>query len=173
VGERRGIKRFGAHKVARANGQDAGDKVRATAAFSTKLCPLESVARVVKIAWRAGRRACCRYATFTLSTGSRTIHNSIIHESFRTKVDRHQVTRRGLMSGLGTEPLPTKSRVVTVDARPEAITMDTAKTAVIVVDMQNDFGSKRGMFDRSGHDISVIQNVVGQTAKVLAFTKPT
>jgi ureidoacrylate peracid hydrolase len=77
------------------------------------------------------------------------------------------------MSGLGTEPLPTKSRVVTVDARPEAITMDTAKTAVIVVDMQNDFGSKRGMFDRSGHDISVIQNVVGQTAKVLAFTKPT
>jgi ureidoacrylate peracid hydrolase len=75
------------------------------------------------------------------------------------------------MSGLGTDPLPSKSRVVTVEARPEAISMDTAKTAVIVVDMQNDFGSKGGMFDRSGLDISVIQNVVGQTAKVLAAAR--
>lgn len=75
------------------------------------------------------------------------------------------------MSGLAADPLVTKSRIVTVDAKPEAITMDTAKTAVIVVDMQNDFGAKGGMFDRSGRDISGVQNVVGPTAKVLAAAR--
>jgi ureidoacrylate peracid hydrolase len=75
------------------------------------------------------------------------------------------------MSGFEADPPVAKSRVVTVHARPEAISMDTARTAVIVVDMQNDFGAKGGMFDRSGLDISVIQNVVGQTAKVLAAAR--
>lgn len=58
-----------------------------------------------------------------------------------------------------------------LDAKPEAITFDTAKTAVLVVDMQNDFGSKGGMFDRAGIDISGIQKGVGPTAKVLAATR--
>jgi ureidoacrylate peracid hydrolase len=44
-------------------------------------------------------------------------------------------------------------------------------TAVIVVDMQNDFGSKGGMFDRAGIDISGIQEAVGPTAKVLAAAR--
>src|SRR4029453_7292683 len=42
-----------------------------------------------------------------------------------------------------------------------------AKTAVLVVDMQNDFGTKGGMFDRAGIDLSMIQRAVGPTAKVL------
>ena len=58
-----------------------------------------------------------------------------------------------------------------LDAKPEAITLDTAKTAVLVVDMQNDFGSKGGMFDRAGIDISGIQKAVDPTAKVLAATR--
>jgi ureidoacrylate peracid hydrolase len=45
--------------------------------------------------------------------------------------------------------------------------MDTAKTAVIVVDMQNDFCSKGGMFDRAGINISTVQKAVGPTRKVL------
>jgi len=58
-------------------------------------------------------------------------------------------------------------RRVTIDARPQAITIDTATTAVIVVDMQNDFGSKGGMFERAGIDISGIQKAVAPTARVL------
>jgi nicotinamidase-related amidase len=44
-------------------------------------------------------------------------------------------------------------------------------TAVIVVDMQNDFASKGGMFDRAGIDISGIQEAVDPTAKVLAAAR--
>jgi ureidoacrylate peracid hydrolase len=64
-----------------------------------------------------------------------------------------------------------KGRMVTFDAKLEPIAIDTAKTAVIVVDMQNDFGTKGGMFDRAGIDISVIQKAVGPTAKVLASAR--
>jgi ureidoacrylate peracid hydrolase len=59
------------------------------------------------------------------------------------------------------------SRVVVLDAKPEPIAIDIARTAVIVVDMQNDFGTKGGMFDRAGIDISMIQRVVAPTAQVL------
>jgi ureidoacrylate peracid hydrolase len=56
---------------------------------------------------------------------------------------------------------------ITVDARPGALDIDTAQTAVLVVDMQNDFGAEGGMFDRSGIDIGPIQAVVEPTARVL------
>ena len=65
----------------------------------------------------------------------------------------------------------TKSRVVQFDAKPEPIAIDTARTAVIVCDMQNDFGTKGGLFDRAGLDISMIQRAVGPTAKVLASAR--
>jgi ureidoacrylate peracid hydrolase len=63
------------------------------------------------------------------------------------------------------------NRVVRFDAKPEPIAIDTARTAVIVCDMQNDFGTKGGMFDRAGLDISMIQRAVGPTAKVLASAR--
>lgn len=62
-------------------------------------------------------------------------------------------------------------RVVTIDAKPEPVAIDTAKTAVIVVDMQNDFGAEGGMFHRAGFNISVIQAAVAPTAKVLAAAR--
>lgn len=65
----------------------------------------------------------------------------------------------------------TKSRLINIDAKPARIAIDTAKTAVIVVDMENDFGSKGGMFDLAGIDISMIQKAVGPTAKVLAAAR--
>ena len=65
----------------------------------------------------------------------------------------------------------TKSRLIKIDAKPAPIAIDTAKTAVIVVDMENDFGSKGGMFDLAGIDISMIQKVVGPTSKVLAAAR--
>ncbi|MEX2207276.1 MAG: cysteine hydrolase [Myxococcota bacterium] len=70
-------------------------------------------------------------------------------------------------------PDEAKGRLMNLDAKPEAIAFDPAKTAVIVVDMQNDFGSKGGMFDRAGIDISGIQSVVGPTAKILAAARKT
>ena len=65
----------------------------------------------------------------------------------------------------------TKSRIVRLDARPEPIAIDTARTAVIIVDMQNDFGAKGGLFDRAGIDISGIQQVIAPTAHVLASAR--
>jgi len=49
--------------------------------------------------------------------------------------------------------------------------MDLRKSAVIVVDMQNDFGSKGGMFDLAGIDISGIQKAVAPTASTLAAAR--
>ena len=69
------------------------------------------------------------------------------------------------------QPAKVNGQVIKLDAKPEAFTFDTAKTAVIVVDMQNDFGSKCGMFDRAGIDLSGIQKAVGPTAKVLAAAR--
>ena len=61
-----------------------------------------------------------------------------------------------------------KSEMVTLDAKPEPIAIDPAHTAVIVVDMENDFAAKGGMFDRAGIDISGAQKAIAPTAKVLA-----
>ncbi len=58
-------------------------------------------------------------------------------------------------------------RVIIVQARPEPIRIAIAQTAVLVVDMQNDFGTRGGMFDRAGIDISAIQQVVPPTARVM------
>jgi ureidoacrylate peracid hydrolase len=46
-------------------------------------------------------------------------------------------------------------------AEPEPIELDMEKTAVIVVDMQNAFVSKGGMFDLMGYDVSPNQEVIG------------
>jgi len=64
-----------------------------------------------------------------------------------------------------------RNNIVTIDAKPVPIAIQTAKTAVIVVDMQNDFGTKGGMFDLAGIDISMIQKAVNPTAKVLAAAR--
>src|SRR6476660_280495 len=60
---------------------------------------------------------------------------------------------------------------ILLDAKPRPLSIDSTKTAVIVVDMQNDFGSKGGMFERAGIDITGIQKAVVSTAKVLAAAR--
>ncbi len=60
---------------------------------------------------------------------------------------------------------------INVNAEPDSIAMDASSMAVIVVDMENGFGAKGGMFDRAGIDISMIQKVVAPTAKVLAAAR--
>jgi ureidoacrylate peracid hydrolase len=58
-----------------------------------------------------------------------------------------------------------------VDARPDPLPVEAASTAMVVVDMQNDFGAEGGMFDRAGIPISAIRSVVAPTARVLAAAR--
>ncbi len=66
---------------------------------------------------------------------------------------------------------PYTKSVITLQAKPEAITIELARTAMIVVDMQNDFGSKGGMFDLAGIDISMIRKAIAPTARALASAR--
>ena len=52
------------------------------------------------------------------------------------------------------------SSLITVSAKPEPVSFDPSRSAVIVVDMQNDFGSEGGMFALGGIDISRIRGVI-------------
>jgi ureidoacrylate peracid hydrolase len=54
-----------------------------------------------------------------------------------------------------------------LEARPEALEIDPARTAVIVVDMQNAFASKGGMFDIAGLDISGAPRAIAGTRRVI------
>lgn len=60
---------------------------------------------------------------------------------------------------------------ISVRARPEAFTFEPRSTAVIVVDMQNDFGSEGGMFDRADIDISLIRATIAPTQRVLEASR--
>src|SRR5713226_7195916 len=64
-----------------------------------------------------------------------------------------------------------KAGMVTLGAKPEPIAIDPVRSAVIVVDMENDFAAKGGMFDRAGADISGAQEAIAPTAKVLVAAR--
>jgi len=64
-----------------------------------------------------------------------------------------------------------KAESVTLEAKPEPIMINPSQTAVIVVDMENDFVAKGGMFDRAGADISGAQKAIAPTAKVLSAAR--
>ena len=49
---------------------------------------------------------------------------------------------------------------LTLDTRPEPLDVDLARTAVVVVDMQNAFASPNGLLDIAGTDISGADRVV-------------
>ncbi len=51
-----------------------------------------------------------------------------------------------------------------IKALPEPVEIDPSRTALVVIDMQNAFGSEGGMFDKAGIDITVIQQAVAPTA---------
>jgi ureidoacrylate peracid hydrolase len=60
---------------------------------------------------------------------------------------------------------PPKS--VKIQARPEPVEVDLHRTAVVVVDMQNAFVSKGGMFDTFGWDISAAEGVIENNRKII------
>jgi ureidoacrylate peracid hydrolase len=63
------------------------------------------------------------------------------------------------------------SSLITVSAKPEPVSFDPSRSAVIVVDMQNDFGSEGGMFALGGIDISRIRGVIPPIAQVVAAAR--
>src|SRR5438045_9343553 len=77
----------------------------------------------------------------------------------------------GSIGGLQAESSAATTDAVTVDAKPEPIAINPKNTAVIVVDMENDFVSKGGMFDRAGADISGAQKAIAPTAQVLTAAR--
>ena len=79
------------------------------------------------------------------------------------RVLRMTATLSGLAMAVGAvatyaqDSVQARAQLATIDAKPEPIGIDLARTAVIVVDMQNDFGAEGGMFHLAGIDISKIQ----------------
>lgn len=58
-----------------------------------------------------------------------------------------------------------------LEARPNSLAITPAATAVIVVDMQNAFASRGGMFDLAGLDISGAGAAVAATGRLLAAAR--
>lgn len=105
------------------------------------------------------------------------MHAQLYEEQSMTTMRRRDVVGLGAVAGvaaLAAKNVGAQARAgrsITVEARPAALTLDTSRTALIVVDMQNDFGSKGGMFERAGIDISGIQKAVAPTARALDLAR--
>ena len=67
--------------------------------------------------------------------------------------------------------MESKNSVVTVAARPEPFTIDLARTAILVIDMQNDFCSPGGGFDRAGIPIGAVRSLIPVIASVLTAAR--
>lgn len=59
------------------------------------------------------------------------------------------------------------SDALTLPARPEALRLAPAQTAVVVIDMQNAYASPGGYVDLAGFDIAGAASVIGRIATVL------
>ncbi|MCP3734635.1 pyrimidine utilization protein B [Sphingomonas sp. RP10(2022)] len=62
---------------------------------------------------------------------------------------------------------PGTTETVVLSARPEAIRLSPADTAVVVIDMQNAYASEGGYVDLAGFDIAGAAGVIGRIAQVL------
>src|SRR5205085_836659 len=61
--------------------------------------------------------------------------------------------------------------LISINARPAPLELDPRRTAVLVVDMQNDFSAEGGLLARAGVDIAPIQAIVPQIARVLTAAR--
>ncbi|TPK90566.1 MULTISPECIES: cysteine hydrolase [unclassified Mesorhizobium] len=61
--------------------------------------------------------------------------------------------------------------MLVLDARPKPVHIDPARTAVVVVDMQNAFASEGGMFDLAGIDISGAAPAIDANRRLLAAAR--
>ena len=76
------------------------------------------------------------------------------------------------MSEAIVDPVPLRSGPSAVlPARPEAIRIDAATTAVIVVDMQNAYASRGGYVDEAGFDVGPAASVIPRIAEVVEVAR--
>ena len=61
--------------------------------------------------------------------------------------------------------------MVPLAAKPEPVVVDLAQTALVVVDMQNAFLSKGGMFDLAGFDMSGAEKTIEVNQRVLTAVR--
>ncbi len=61
--------------------------------------------------------------------------------------------------------------MLTITARPESLSLTPARTAIVVVDMQNAFASKGGMFDLAGIDISGAATAIDANKRLLTAAR--
>jgi ureidoacrylate peracid hydrolase len=71
------------------------------------------------------------------------------------------------MNDQSRSSFPDAFRNVRLDARPEPIEFVPARTAVIVVDLQNGYASKGGYRDLTGRDVGPAGEVVANTLRLL------
>ena len=61
--------------------------------------------------------------------------------------------------------------MINVPSRPSPLEIDLERTAVLVIDMQNDFGAPGGMFDHAGIDISAIRAAAVTSVRMIAAAR--
>lgn len=59
--------------------------------------------------------------------------------------------------------------MISIPARPYPYTLDPARTALVVIDMQRDFIEKGGFGDSLGNDVSRLEAIVPTTERLLAL----
>ena len=67
--------------------------------------------------------------------------------------------------------MESRTSAVTVEAVPEPLTIDLARTAILVIDMQNDFCTPGGGFDRAGIDIGAVRSAIPFISSVLTAAR--
>jgi nicotinamidase-related amidase len=60
---------------------------------------------------------------------------------------------------------------VTIDAEPEPIAIDPARTALVVIDMQRDFLQPGGFGEALGNDVSLLSKAIAPTQALLAVLR--
>lgn len=61
--------------------------------------------------------------------------------------------------------------VVTIEAQPQSIVIDTARTAILIIDMQRDFLEPGGFGESLGNDVSLLAAVVEPCRLLLAAAR--
>src|SRR5512139_1596027 len=63
------------------------------------------------------------------------------------------------------------STTVRIETEPESLDIDLNRSALVIVDMQNAFVAKGGMFDLRGFDVTPIRNVINPILKIYHQTR--
>lgn len=81
---------------------------------------------------------------------------SAINTAWRVSADRADLVR-----------VPVEQRPISIDAMPKSVTLDLARTAMVVVDMQNDFCHPDGWLGGIGVDVTPARAPIGPLQRLL------